>query len=72
MIAARGQPAGLKEWRSESVPVIKVLYCFHQNNEDSKCEVPHTSPPISLWYQDGYWYQQGKPGGEHGTETKTS
>jgi hypothetical protein len=25
---------------------IKVLYCFHQNNADSKCEAVHTSPPI--------------------------
>src|SRR5215475_2224471 len=25
---------------------IKVLYCFHQNNDDSKCEAVHTSPPI--------------------------
>ena len=26
--------------------LIKVLYCFHQNNDDSKCEVAHTSLPI--------------------------
>jgi hypothetical protein len=24
-------------------PDIKALYCFHQNNDDSKCEVAHTS-----------------------------
>ena len=28
-------------------PDIKVLYCFHQNNDDSKCEAVHTSPPDS-------------------------
>src|SRR5215831_5698039 len=27
--------------------IIKVLCCFHQNNDDSKCEVAHTSPPVS-------------------------
>ena len=27
--------------------IIEVLYCFHQNNDDSKCEVAHTSPPVS-------------------------
>ena len=41
---------------------IKVLYCFHQNNDDSKCEVAHTSLPIrplkvrprhSVWRQEG-------------------
>jgi len=29
----------------ESGP-IKVLYCFHRNNDDSKCEVAHTPLPI--------------------------
>ena len=28
--------------------LIKVLYCFHQNNDDSKCEVAHTSPRWQL------------------------
>src|SRR5215475_12880209 len=26
--------------------LIKVIYCFHQNNDASKCEVAHTSFPI--------------------------
>ena len=25
---------------------IKAIYCFHQNNDDSRCEAVHTSPPI--------------------------
>src|SRR5215831_6844381 len=25
---------------------IKVFHCFHQDNDGSKCEVAHTSPPI--------------------------
>ena len=25
---------------------IKVLYCFHQNNDDSKYEVAHTPLPV--------------------------
>jgi hypothetical protein len=25
---------------------IKVLYCFYQNNDDSKCEVAHRSPSL--------------------------
>ena len=25
---------------------IKALYCFHQNNDDSRCEVAHASLPI--------------------------
>ena len=33
-------------WQSGSVLIIKVLYCFHQNNDDSECEVAHTSLPI--------------------------
>jgi len=28
---------------------IKVLYCFNQHNDDSKCEAVHTSPPIRPW-----------------------
>src|SRR5262249_39031227 len=39
---------------------IKVLYCFHQNNDDSKCEAVHTSPPIILHKIRQTW----KPGGE--------
>jgi len=31
-----------------SVSLIKVLYCFHQNKADSKCEVVHTSHPDSV------------------------
>src|SRR5262249_23087820 len=31
---------------SPSVSLIKVLYCFHQRNDVSKCEVAHTSLPI--------------------------
>jgi hypothetical protein len=35
-------------WQSESVRTdIKVLYCFHQNIDDSKCEAVHTSTPDS-------------------------
>jgi hypothetical protein len=28
--------------------LVKVLYCFHQNNECSKCEVVHTHLPGSV------------------------
>jgi hypothetical protein len=37
-------PADRGRWRRS---LIKVLYCFHQNNDGSKCEVAHTSPPES-------------------------
>src|SRR6516165_4961462 len=38
----------LQAWHtaSPSASLIKVLYCFHQNKADSKCEVVHTSLPI--------------------------
>jgi len=56
--------------------LIKVIYCFHQNNDASKCEVGHTSFPIrpskspADWILGpvlvpGYWSQEGI----HGTET---
>jgi hypothetical protein len=32
--------------RSLVLTDIKVLHCFHQNNDDSKCEAVHASPPI--------------------------
>jgi hypothetical protein len=28
--------------------LIEALYCFHQNDDGSKCEVVHTSPPDSV------------------------
>src|SRR5262245_49692793 len=31
-------------WDSSGESRIKVLYCFHQNNDDSKCEGAHTLP----------------------------
>src|SRR5262245_39501601 len=31
-------------WDSSGESRIKVLYCFHKNNDDSKCEVAHTLP----------------------------
>jgi len=47
----RGEAAwpqgGRGGWQSESVLIIKVLYCFHRNNDDSKCDVAHTSLPVS-------------------------
>src|SRR5262245_19448143 len=36
--------------------LIKVIYCFHQNNDDSKCEVAHTSLPIRLSKSSADWY----------------
>src|SRR5215471_4660721 len=39
---------------------IKVLYCFHQNNDDSRCEAVHTSPPVIPHKIRQTW----KPGGE--------
>ena len=56
--------------------LIKVIYCFHQNNDASKCEVAHTSFPIrpskspADWVLGPvlvprYWSQEGI----HGTET---
>src|SRR5262249_14442018 len=48
--------AGQRAMRTD----IKVLYCFHQNNDDSKCEVAHTSPPIIPYKIRQTW----KPGGE--------
>src|SRR5262249_46003776 len=33
--------------RMSPVLIIKVLYCFHRNNDDSKCDVAHTSLPVS-------------------------
>src|SRR6516164_2383403 len=39
--------AGQRAMRTD----IKVLYCFHQNNDDSKCEVAHTSPPMVPGYR---------------------
>ena len=41
-----GLQGGKGGWQSEAVLIIKVLYYFHQNNDDSKCEVVHTSLPI--------------------------
>src|SRR6516165_7122270 len=40
----------LQAWHTAfpSVSLIKVLYCFHQNKADSKCEVVHTSHPDSV------------------------
>src|SRR5262249_23489423 len=26
--------------------LIKVIYCFHRNNDDSRCEAVHAFPPI--------------------------
>src|SRR5262249_2009 len=42
----------------------KVLYCFHKNNDDSKCEVAHRPLPIRpskspSVRQDGGWSQEG-------------
>src|SRR6516225_11613447 len=36
--------------------LIKVLYCFHQNNDDSKCEVAHTFLPIRPSKSPADWY----------------
>jgi hypothetical protein len=33
----------LHSWRRS---LIKAVYCFHQKNDDSKCEAAHTSPAI--------------------------
>src|SRR5215831_9233444 len=35
---------------------IKVLYCFHQNNDGSQCEVAHTSPSIRPSKSPADWY----------------
>jgi hypothetical protein len=48
---------------------IKVLYCFHQNNDDSKCEVGHTSHSL---IPNKTRQRSGSQEGTHGTETKTS
>src|SRR5262249_31070893 len=59
---------------------INVLYCFHQTNDDSKCEVVHTSLPIRPSKSTAHrvvlgrvlvpWYRSQE--GVHGTETRTS
>jgi hypothetical protein len=36
--------------------LIKVLYRFHQNNDDSKCEIGHTSLPIRPSKSPADWY----------------
>ena len=43
-----------------------VLYCFHQNNDDSKCEVAHTSPPIFPIKSGRLGARKGE---HHGTKT---
>jgi hypothetical protein len=32
--------------RPALISLLRVLYCFHQNNDDSKCEAAHASLPI--------------------------
>jgi hypothetical protein len=44
--------------------LIKVLYCFHQNNNRSRCEVVHPFLPIRL-----YKIRVLEPRGEHGTDS---
>ena len=58
----RGRGGG---WRRS---LIKVLYCFHQNNDGSKCEVAHRSLPI----RPSKSRADRSQGGVHGTETRTS
>jgi hypothetical protein len=45
---------------------IKVLYCFYQNNDDSKCEVAHRSPSLIPHKNPP---DLGARRGTHGTET---
>src|SRR5262245_11625092 len=69
-----GTAGGRDRWRSRHVDLregrmavgvccstdIKVLYCFHQNNDDSKCEVAHTSLRLFPHKNPTTW----KPGGD--------
>src|SRR5262249_46038806 len=50
--------------------LIKGHYCFHQDNDDSKCEVAHTSLPIRssksparYRSREGYMAPKPKPAG---------
>src|SRR5262249_36000565 len=64
-------PATLAQWS-----LIKVSYCFHQNNDASKCEVAHTSFPIRPSKSPADWVlghvlvpRYRSQEGIHGTET---
>jgi len=41
-----GSSRGCEARLASSCTDIEVLYCFHQDNDGSKCEAAHTSPPI--------------------------
>src|SRR5262249_40926929 len=43
---AIGQRSALLGAGAAALTDIKLLYCFHQGNDDSKCEATHTSFPI--------------------------